>query len=238
MPSTEEIRPLTDVPEHGFGRLGGLAHSVLAEDTGLPPAAPRLYLGQNTLPDPPFPMAAVVPFGDLTAGFRQCEADLAEFLRAGARALRTQRKPQSLAFSQQVRILQRALRFDSIAMVLTDVMIWSAAGAARWPLAAEVVAGRRGVGESAVGRPARIVCAVDRAGDALLGWRTDGDTRAGIEVVGAGVTTGDGIVALLRDVLLAQHAWASAVFGVLPLPRTVPPSAENKGVSIGAPGTC
>jgi len=215
MPNTDQIRPLTDVPDHGFGPLGGLAHSVLAEYNGLPLSAPRLYLGQNTLPDPPFPMAAQVAFGDLAAGWRECDEDLRTFLRTGARALRIQPRPEIHAFGQQARILQRMLRFDSIAMVLAGRMIWPVESAARWSLAADVMAGRRGVGKSGAGWPTRVACVVDREGSALLGWRTSGDTPAGIEIVSDGVTTDDGIVALLRDVLRAQHAWTSAVFGVV-----------------------
>jgi hypothetical protein len=216
MPNTDQIRPLTDVPDHGFGPLGGLAHSVLAEYNGLPLPAPRLYLGQNTLPDPPFPMAAQVAFGDLAAGWRESGEDLTTFLRTGARALRTQPKPEIYAFGQQARILQRALRFDSIALVLAGRMIWPVESAARWSLAADVVAGHRGGNGSGVGWPTRVACVVDRAGNALLGWRTSAEMRAGIEIVGEGMTTDDEVVALLRDVLLAQHAWTSAVFGRVP----------------------
>src|SRR5487761_213283 len=120
MANKDHIRPLAGVPDHGFGLLGRLAHSVLAEyaGTGLP--VPQLHLGQNTLPNPPFPMAAEVPFGDLSEGWQECGADLALFLKAGARALRNQPIPDVSAYSERIRTLQRVLRFDSIAMVWHD----------------------------------------------------------------------------------------------------------------------
>ena len=117
MGNKDHIRPLAGVPDHGFGFLGRLAYSVLAEYAGAAPSVPHLHLGQNTLPNPPFPMAAEVPFGDLSEGWRECGENLAEFLQAGARALRNQPIPDAAAYSEQIRILQRVLRFDSIAMV-------------------------------------------------------------------------------------------------------------------------
>jgi hypothetical protein len=217
MTNNDPIRPLTDVPDHGLGPLGGLAHSVLAEYTGIPLPAPRLHLGQNTLPNPPFPMSANVPFPDLTEDWLECGEDLIKFLEMGARNLRIQPIPEISAFPQQVRILQRVLRFDSIAMVLADQMIWPADNVARWSLAADVLARRRDAGEPDLACPTRLACAVDRAGNALLGGLTADDTQATIEITGGGVTTDDRIVALLRDVLLAQYAWTSAVFGEVPL---------------------
>lgn len=217
MKITDQIRPLTDVPDHGFGPLGGLAHSVLAEYTGSALPAPRLHLGQNTLPDPPFPMAAQVPFGDLSEGWLECGEDLTKFLEMGARALRTQPTPKISAFSQHVRILQRALRFDAIAIVLSEQMIAPTDSVARWSLAADVLARRRDPGDCAIAGPTVLVGVVDRTGSALLGWPT-ADAVTGIEVSGA-VTIDDPIIGLLRDVLLAQYAWTSAVFGVVPLSR-------------------
>jgi len=237
MQNTDQIRPLTDVPNHGFGLLGGLAHSVLAEYAGIPLPAPRLHLGQNTLPNPPFPMAAQVPFGDLSLGWRECDEDLIRFLETGARALRAQPTPDVSAYSQHVRILQRVLRFDAIAMVWQGRMIRPADSVASWSLAADVLAGRSDARDSdpTVAVPAVVTWAVDRAGNALLGWFPAADRGAEIELMGDAVSADNRIVALLRDVLLAQYAWTSAVFGVVPLlaPSTTlkhPPHAQDNGV--------
>jgi hypothetical protein len=189
MANKDQIRPLAGMPDHGFGFLGRLAHSVLAEYAGTAPPVPYLHLGHNTLPNPPFPMAAQVPFGDLSEGWRECGEDLAAFLQAGARALRDQPVPDISAYSEQIRILQRVLRFDSIAMV------WHDPGSAAFSLVALVV---------------------DRAGNALAGRIPAGGTAADIEMTGDEPTAGDAIADLLRDVLLAQYEWTSAVFGLVP----------------------
>jgi hypothetical protein len=189
MANKDHIRPLAGIPDHGFGPLGRLTHSVLAEYAGAALPVPQLHLGQNTLPNPPFPMAAEVPFGDLSEGWQECGEDLAMFLKAGARALRNQPTPDISAYSERIRILQRVLRFDSIAMVWHD--------------------------------PARaafsmVALAVDRAGNAVAGRIPAGGTSADIEIIDDEPPADDVIAVLLRDVLLAQYEWTSAVFGLVP----------------------
>ncbi len=189
MGNKDHIRPLAGVPDHGFGLLGRLAHSALAEYAGTAVPVPRLHLGQNTLPNPPFPMAAEVFFGDLSEGWRECGADLASFLRAGARSLRNQPIPDISRYSERIRTLQRVLRFDSIAMVWHD--------------------------------PARaafsvVAVAVDRSGNAVAGRIPADGTPEDIEITDDEPQADDVIAALLRDVLLAQYEWTSAVFGLVP----------------------
>jgi hypothetical protein len=189
MANKDHIRPLAGVPDHGFGHLGRLAHSALAEYAGTALSVPHLHLGQNTLPNPPFPMAAAVPFGDLSEGWQECGEDLVMFLKAGARALRNQPIPDISVYSERIRILQRVLRFDSIAMV------WHDPGRGAFPM---------------------VAMAVDRAGNALSGQVPAGGTPADIELTDDEPLSGDVIVGLLRDVLLAQYEWTSAVFGLVP----------------------
>lgn len=217
MENKDQIRPLTDVPDHGFGLLGSLTHNVLAEYAGVRLTAPRLHLGQNTLPNPPFPLAVQVPFGDLARGWRECGEDLTAFLEAGARMLRTQPTPDISVFSQYVRILQRVLRFDSIAMVWEGWMIRPTDSVATWSLAADLPARRHGPWDCnpVLAPPQLLTVTADRAGNALFGCIPAG-TRRDIRVIGDSVTRTDRIVILLRDVLLAQYAWTSAVFGVVP----------------------
>jgi hypothetical protein len=186
MANNEQIRPLAGTPDHGFGFLGRLMHSVLAEYAGSALPVPYLHLGQNTLPNPPFPMPAQVPFGDLSEGWRECGEDLAVFLQAGARALRNQAIPDVSVYSDQVRILQRILRFDSI------VMIWHDPGRSAFSL---------------------VALAVDRAGHALAGRVPADGGAADIEVTEGEPAADEKIVALLRDVLQAQYEWTSAAFG-------------------------
>jgi hypothetical protein len=214
MQNTEQIRLLAGVPNHGFGPLGGLAHSVLAEYAGVPLSAPRLHLGQNTLPDPPLPLPAQVPFGDLHLGWRESGNDLVGFLEAGARALRTQATPDISHYSQQIRILQKVLRFDAIAMVWKGSMIRPTDSTGTWSLAVDARTGERApqVSDPSLAVPAVVAWVVDRAGNSLIGWFPANGTGADIKIIGDAVSTEDRIVVLLRDVLLAQYAWTSIVF--------------------------
>lgn len=189
MANKDQIRPLAGAPDHGFGLLGRLAHSALAECAGAALHVPRLHLGQNTLPNPPFNMPAAVPFGDLSEGWRECGEDLAAFLQAGARALRDQPIPEISGYSEQIRILQRVLRFDSIVMVWRDPC----------RIAFSMVA-----------------LAVDRAGNSLAGRIRAGGTVADIEIVDNDPSADDEITVLLRDVLIAQYEWTATVFGLVP----------------------
>jgi hypothetical protein len=201
MENTEQIRLLAGVPNHGFGLLGGLAHSVLVEYEGVPLPAPRLHLGQNTLPDPPIPLPAQVPFGDLRQGWNECGRDLVRFLELGARTLRAQATPDISHYSKQIRILQKMLRFDAIALVWEGRLT----GAGQPPQPDPSAGVPDGV-------PAVVAWVVDRKGNALLGWFPAAGTSADIEISGDAVTAEDEIVALLREVLLAQYAWTSIVF--------------------------
>jgi hypothetical protein len=198
MPHSQQIRPLADVPDHGFGLLGALAHSALADyaDYSGTFPVPHLHLGQNTLPEPPFPMAARVPFGglhDLRAGWRECGEDLAAFLAGAARQLRNLPVPLPSSFSFQARLLQRVLRFDSIAIV--------------WP--SELTAATESAGS---GTPTLIAVAVDRAGNVLYGWMPRAGPAAEIELNDEELTADDPIVVLLRGVLTAQYEWTCKVF--------------------------
>ena len=190
MQNTEQIRPLTEVPDHGHGLLGRLAHSVLAEYAGMALPVPRLHLGQNTLPDPPFPMPAQVPFDDLSDEWREVGEDLHAFLELGARTIREQATPPASCYPQQVRLLQLMLRFDSIALV--------------W--------------EARLAGPDNGVSAlvVDRKGNVLAGLIPADGTVAGIVVRADLIDPDDEVIGLLREVLDAQYAWTTSVFGISP----------------------
>jgi hypothetical protein len=206
MAHNDQIRPLADVPDHGFGLLGGLAHSVLADYADAVPPVPRLHLGQNTLPNPPFPMAARVPFVELLESWGPCDGNLAAFLAAAGQHLRDLPIPDASEFSQSARVLQRVLRFDAIAIA------WPSPGALD-PCAPEPFANPGG--EPDPGMPTVITVAVDRAGKALYGWMPQAGSAADIELTGEGLTANDPIVALLLDVLLAQYEWTCKVFGLV-----------------------
>ena len=104
-------------------------------------------------------------------------------------ALRSQPIPDISAYSEQIRILQRVLRFDSIAMV------WCDPGRVMFSL---------------------VALAVDRAGNALAGWLPDGGGLADIEVTDERPPSDDIIVALLHELLQAQYEWTTTAFGLVP----------------------
>jgi hypothetical protein len=190
MANKDQIRPLAGIPDHGFGLLGRLVHSVLAEYYGAPLSVPRLHLGQNTLPNPPFPMAAQVSFGDLSQGWLECGEDLAAFLQTGTVVLRNQPIPDISAYAEEIRVLQRVLRFDSITMVWCDP-----------------------------DRPSfsLIALAVDRAGNFLAGWIPAEGTPDDIEMTDEPPTSGDKfLAALLHELLQAQYEWTTTAFGLVP----------------------
>ena len=190
MGNRDQIRTLAGVPDHGFGLLGRLVHNVLAEYTGTTLSVPHLHLGQNTLPDPPFPLPAEVPFGDLTLGWHECKEDLSAFLQTGIEALRNQPIPDVSAYTSEIQVLQRVLRFDSIVMAWHDP-----------------------------GRPGQaiVALAVDRAGNFLAGWVPDGGTPADIEVTDEAAGPGDKLLAAqLHEVLQAQYDWTTTAFGMVP----------------------
>ena len=164
-------------------------HSILTEyfDTQTP--MPHLHLGQNTLPNPPFPMSTEIYFGDFSEEWRERGQDIAAFLRAGVDALRSQPIPDISAFSEETRLLQRVLRFDSI------VMAWRDAEHPAFSL---------------------VALAVDRAGNFLAGRVPDSGTEADIEVTDEAPDARDkAFLVLLHELLQAQYDWTTTAFGLI-----------------------
>jgi len=116
--------------------------------------------------------------------------DIAAFLQTGVKALREQPIPDISAFTEEVRLLQRVLRFDSIAMAWRD----------RDRSAFSLVA-----------------LAVDRAGNCLAGGIPDGGTAAAIKITDKPPDARDKCLAtLLYELLQAQYDWTAAAFGLVP----------------------
>jgi len=164
-------------------------HSILAEYVDIQPSMPHLHLGQNTLPNPPFPLPTGIYFGDLTEGWCECDQDIATFLREGVDALRRQPIPDISAFTEEIRLLQRVLRFDSI------VMAWRDAEHPAFSL---------------------VALAVDRAGNFLAGRVPDSGTEADIEVTEEAPDARDkAFLGLLHELLQAQYDWTTTTFGLV-----------------------
>jgi hypothetical protein len=213
--STEQFRSLEAVPGHGFGPLGQLARGVLTEYLGAMPSVPRLHLGHNTLPDPPFPTAGHLAFPVVEGAWQRCGEYLFAFLAAAARSLRAQPTPPGSVFSEQHLMLQRLLRIDSIAMACEVRVVLPTESVAGWALAADALAGRvaRADLDDGVAEPALAVWAVDRAGAALLMWAPADGMAEDIACSEELLDADDPVVAHLTEVLDAQYAWTSAVFG-------------------------
>ncbi|MEV5413010.1 hypothetical protein AB0K60_29765 [Thermopolyspora sp. NPDC052614] len=216
MSSPEQLRSLTDVPDHGLGPLGRLAHGVLTECLAAPPAAPRLYLGHNILPDPPFPLSGYIAFPAVDDAWRASGQDLSIFLTWAAESLRAQPRPSAASFGEQHQMLNRLLRIDAIALVWEVRVVVPTESMAGWTLAADVLAGRVGreeLADAAAAEPALAVWTVDRAGSAVLMFAPPGGTADDIAYAGDLLDSSDPVVARLADVLDAQYEWTSAVFG-------------------------
>lgn len=216
MSSPGQLQTIAEVPDHGFGPLGELAHGVLAECLGVPPTEPRLYLGYNTLPDPPFPASGYIAFPAVADAWRHCGQDLRVFLASAAGSLRAQPRTSAAAFSEQHQMLNRMLRVDSIALVWEVRLVRPTESVAGWTLTADALAGRAGREESggtAAAEPALAAWALDRAGSALLMFAPTDGTADDIRDAGDLRDAADPVVTHLADVLNAQYEWTSAVFG-------------------------
>lgn len=218
------LRTFEGVPDHGFGAIGRLARGVLDEYVKAPPPEPRLHLGHNTLPDPPFPLSAHIPYTVVEGAWRRSGGDLAAFLASAARSLRAQPKVPASAYSEQHRMLNRLLRVDSIALACEAYTLLPTESVEGWMLAADLMAGRSGraeLHESEAAERALVVWAVDRSGKTLLmntpvrdmaGDAADDVSFGDVSCLDALDRT-DPIVARLMEILDAQYEWITAVFG-------------------------
>jgi hypothetical protein len=218
MSPPEKLRPFGQEPDHGHGMLGRLAHSVLSEYLDAPPSCPRLHLGQNTLPDPPFALTTHIPYAIPDGAWDNCEHDLIVFLESGAQSLRAQPVPDGAAFSEEHRLMQRMLRMDSIALTWKAQTLRPTESVANWTLTADALAGRLDPSDltSADSTPAIAVWATDRSGATLLGWAPAGGSVEEVHI-GDDLSTDDPIIELLAEMLDAQYTWTTRVFGTGPV---------------------
>jgi hypothetical protein len=218
MSSTEQLQSLEGEPDLGLGPLGQLTHSVLRgyleADSQI--VVPRLHLGQNTLPNPPFPMSSHLAFPDVPGAWEACGKNLLVFLEAGARSLRIQSIPPVSEFGEEHRMLRKLLRTDSIAMALRVRYVMPTESVEGWTATADALAGRLSLYDldPEVAGDAYVVWGVDRAGTAILMWAPAGSTEEDIGSLREFLKPEDPIVAHLMEVLDAQYTWTSKVFGI------------------------
>ena len=221
MSSSDTLRSLDSTPDHGFGPLGRLAHGVLTEYAGRSLSVPRLHIGQNVLPDPPFPLTSHIPMPLPQAAWLQTGQDLTRFLTSVAASIRSQPVPPASAFSTQQRTMQRMLRIDAIALAWATRTVHPTAGVAEWILTADILSGQATPQDldPAVATPTHTVWVVDLTGAALLACAaaedaTDRSGEGATEPEIQSLPADDPAAALLHDVLDAQHAWTTAAFGL------------------------
>jgi hypothetical protein len=214
MSPPETLRPIAQEPDHGHGRLGQFVHSVLAEYLAEPPPVPRLHLGQNTLPDPPFPLSSHIPFAIPDGAWDNCGRDLLVFLESGAQSMRDQPTPDGAAFSTEHRMMQRMLRMDSIALAWKAQAPRATDSGTNWTHALSDRLNPDDL-ELADGAASVAAWATDRMGAALLGWVPIGGTGDQFAVTGE-LSLDDPVIALLGEILDAQYSWNTAVFGSWP----------------------
>jgi hypothetical protein len=208
-------------PDHGLGLAGRFAHGVTAHYLGRPPEAPAFHIGYNTLPDPPYPLPSRV-FHDIDTldGWLGCGQDMSLFLRAGLESLRGRPLPELESFDDQTRLIYYLPRTDAMALVWRARMIQPTQSVAAWTLTADLLSGHAGPGALATGPSEKVLITVvvDRAGTALLAYGPTSGTADDIIVATASGSAMDEVAGPLRELLDAQYAWATAVFGKQPPP--------------------
>jgi hypothetical protein len=207
------LQSVNGLPDHGCGGLGRVAHGALASPSD-GNQQPRLFLGYNTLPDPPFPLVGYLQY-DLDP--RAAGLDLPVLLRTMADSMRAQPVPPKEAFDESRQRVATAMRVDAMAIVVpTRSMALERSEAAR-ALWANLVEGyyREGDAEAcADARESALALAVDRAHAqvALVAEREPSGeytTPSRIEV-----EPRSELFDLLGEVLDAQYTWTKAAFAL------------------------
>ncbi|MEV0378708.1 hypothetical protein [Nonomuraea sp. NPDC050643] len=207
------LQSANTLPDHGAEGLGRVAHGALAS---LSDAlhGPRLFLGYNTLPDPPFPLVGYLHY-DLDP--RMAELGPARLLRIAADSMRAQPVPPKDAFDEGTRRMAAQMRVDAMVIVT-----WAKAFApdqdesarALWANLAEGYY-RDGDAETCVdARDAAVALAVDRAGAQLLLMaerEPSGQYAAPVRIEGE--PYGE-LFGLLGEALDAQYGWTKAAFAL------------------------
>ncbi|MEV4391409.1 hypothetical protein [Nonomuraea sp. NPDC049607] len=204
------LRSVNGLPHHGAGELGRVAHGAL---TGPSESAgwPRLFLGYNTLPDPPFPLVGYLQYELAQPG----GLGLPALLRMMAESMRAQPVPPEDAFDESRRRVATAMRVDALVVVAPAHALAPAEGEGAWrpPAYREVprrpaAAHREGAWEPAA------ALAVDREGARVLlvaGRSAEGGRIGPRRPAEEPDAT---LAGLLGEVLDAQHAWTKAAFAL------------------------
>lgn len=218
VPRSSTIQPADRLPDHGYGPLGQVTHGVLtqclSED---PPERPRLSIGMNSLPDPPFPMVAFIAQDQEPGAWEHCDKNLWTFLATAAESIRVSPTPPPEAFGPEHHRMQRMLRIDAYVLVWTAHTVRPFDSEAGQALTANLVDGYLHPGDldaSPAAIPTPAAWAVDRIGTALTMWPngTGTETEPGIACVQQ--PSGDPVATALGELLAAQYDWTARAFGL------------------------
>lgn len=191
-----------------------MAHGALTSSPLSMCEGSGLYLGYNTLPDPPFPMVGFLPY---ECGPGAAAVDPATLLRMLADSIRASPVPPKGSFDQARQRLAAAMRVDAVVLVVAARAMTPEHSQAARALLANLAEGyyREGDAEACVdAREAAVALGVDRAGGqvALIVDRDPSgrhDVPRRIEVRPEGM-----LFELLGEVLDAQYTWTRAAFAL------------------------
>ncbi|MEV0996460.1 hypothetical protein [Nonomuraea sp. NPDC050202] len=210
------FRSAAGLPDHGCGALGRVAHGALTAplDSREAPGRPRLFLGYNTLPDPPFPLAGFIEY---EMDPRLAEYDLASMLRFLAESFRAQPVPPEGSYDDAHRRSAAVLRVDAMVIVFSGRAFspeQSPPARALWENLAEGYY-REGDAEACAGaREALVGLGVDRENDRVILMAERGPAGEHARPERVGESPEGTLYDLLGELLDAQYRWTRAAFGL------------------------
>ncbi|MDP4502821.1 hypothetical protein [Nonomuraea turcica] len=207
------LQSANGLPDHGHGGLGRVAHGALTSLSGIEDG-PKLFLGYNTLPNPPFPLVGYLQ-NDL--GPEAAALDPASLLRAAAGSMRAHPVPPKEAFAEGHRRVAAVMRVDAMVFVVSARAFAPQQSPSARALWANLVEGyyRDGDAEACVdARETALALGVDRQdGRVLLVAERGPSGGYAAPVRVEGKPKGE-LFDLLGEVLDAQYVWTKAAFAL------------------------
>ncbi|GAA4911437.1 hypothetical protein GCM10023334_010470 [Nonomuraea thailandensis] len=194
-----------------------MAHGALTaplDSSREEPGRPRLFLGYNTLPDPPFPLAGFIEY---EMDPRMAERDLASVLRFLAESFRAEPVPPEGTYDDAYRRSAAAMRVDAMVMVFSGRAFSPDQSPPARALLENLVEGyyREGDAEACAGaRRALVGLGVDRRNGRVILMAERGSEGEHALPRRVGESPEGTLYDLLGELLDAQYRWTRAAFGV------------------------
>ncbi|MGP3960166.1 hypothetical protein ACTWPT_29580 [Nonomuraea sp. 3N208] len=205
------LQSANGLPDHGYGGLGRVAHGALMSLSGAE-EGPRLFLGYNTLPNPPFPLVGYLQ-NDL--GPEAATLDPVSLLHAAAGSLRAHPVPPKEAFDEGHRRVAAVMRVDAMVFVVSARAFAPQQSPSARALWANLVEGyyRDGDAEAcADARETAVALGVDRQKGRVLLMAEPGPSGGYAAPVHIEGEPRGELFDLLGEVLDAQFVWTKAAF--------------------------